>query len=109
MATNPPERRRQKRTRIEVPVKIRPQTAGEVELSAQTRDLSSAGIFLYSDAAVEPGAKFELVLMLPPELGLGVEGWTVCQASVVRVEECDGKGLGIAATFDRIEVLPVLS
>ena len=44
--------------------------------------------------------------MLPPGLGFGLGGWTLCQASVVRVEQSDGKGMGIAATLDRIEWLP---
>ena len=52
------------------------------------------------------GSKLELVLMLPSGLGLGPGGWTLCEASVVRVEKTDGKGVGIAATLDRIELLP---
>jgi hypothetical protein len=46
--------------------------------------------------------------MLPANLGLGPGGWTLCEATVVRVEESDGKGLGVAATLDRIELLPEL-
>jgi hypothetical protein len=58
---------------------------------------------------MKAGSKLELVIMLPPGLGFGSGGWTVCQASVVRVEESDGKGIGIAATLDRIEWLPEIS
>jgi PilZ domain len=107
LPTNPPERRRAERTHVQVPVRVRPQ--GGPEQSAITRDLSSSGIFLYSEAALEPGTKLELVVMLPPGLGLGSGGWTLCQASVVRVEQSDGKRLGIAATLDRIDLLPELS
>jgi hypothetical protein len=71
-----------------------------------TRDLSSSGIFLYSEAGMKAGSKLELVIMLPPGLGFGLGGWTLCQASVVRVEQSDGKGMGVAATLDRIEWLP---
>jgi len=39
-------------------------------------------------------------------MGFGPGGWTLCEASVVRVEESDGKGLGVAATLDRIALLP---
>jgi c-di-GMP-binding flagellar brake protein YcgR len=102
----PTDRRTEKRTPVSVPVKVRKPDAPEI--SAVTRDLSSSGIFLYSDSAFEPGAKLELVLMLPASLGLGMGGWTLCQASVVRVEKGGGKGVGVAATFDRIEVLPEL-
>lgn len=74
-----------------------------------TRDLSESGVFLYSESALEAGAKLELVIMLPGGLGLGPGGWTLCQASVVRVEESDGKRVGVAATLDRIELLPELT
>jgi len=40
---------------------------------------------------------------------VGGGGWTLCEASVVRVEQKDGKRLGVAATLDRIELLPELS
>ena len=58
---------------------------------------------------MKAGSKLELVIMLPPGLGFGSGGWTLCEASVVRVEEADGKGMGIAATLDRIEWLPEIS
>jgi hypothetical protein len=92
-----------------VPVKLRPKDSKGSEQSALTRDLSSSGIFLYSESALEPGAKLELVVMLPSKLGLGSGGWTLCQASVVRVEQSEGKGIGIAATLDRIDQLPELT
>ena len=105
------ERRRQTRTPVQLPVKIRPKveqgTQGP-EHSGLTRDLTSSGIFLYTDSALEPGAKLELVLMFPPSLGLGAAGWTLCEASVVRVEPSEGNGIGIAATLDRVERLPEL-
>ena len=103
-----PERRSQERTPVRVPVKVRPQNDG-AEQSAVTRDLSSSGIFLYSESALEAGAKLELVVMLPGGLGFGPGGWMLCQASVVRVEKSDGKGVGVAATLDRIERLPELT
>jgi hypothetical protein len=89
---------------VRAPVKVR--KSDGTEASGLTRDLSSNGIFLYSESGMEAGSKLELVVMLPPDLGLGPGGWTLCQASVVRVEKTDGKGVGIAATLDRIELLP---
>ena len=106
-----PDRRRRTRTPVELPVKIRPkgdQGISGPEHSGLTRDLTSSGIFLYTNSPFEPGAKLELVLMLPPELGLGAAGWTLCEASVVRVEPSGGRGIGVAATLDRIEHVPEL-
>jgi hypothetical protein len=97
------DRRSQQRVPVRVPVKVRHEGAVRQGL---TRDLSSTGIFLYSEPGIKSGSKLELVIMLPPGLGLGPGGWTLCEASVVRVEGSGDKGIGIAATFDRIARLP---
>jgi len=104
MTNERPERRSGQRRPVQVPVRVR--KSDGTERSGVTRDLSSNGIFLYSETGLEAGSKLELVVMLPPELGVGAGGWTLCQASVVRVEQKDGQGIGVAATLDRIEMLP---
>ncbi len=101
------DRRSEPRQAAQLPVKVR--KADGTEQEGLTRDLSSNGIFLYSDGALESGSKLELVVMLPAELGFGPGGWTLCEASVVRVEQANGKGVGIAATLDRIELLPEIT
>jgi PilZ domain len=100
------ERRSRERMPVRVPVKVRHEGC---EYAGLTRDLSFSGIFLYSESGMKAGSKLELVIMLPPGLGLGPGGWTLCEASVVRVEESEGKGMGVAATIDRIELLPEIS
>jgi hypothetical protein len=102
-STESEERRAKQRTPVRVPVKVRYEGS---EQEGLTRDLSSTGIFLYSEPGLKPGSKLELVIMLPPGLGFGSGGWTLCEASVVRVEPCGGAKLGVAATFDRVEWLP---
>jgi PilZ domain len=100
------ERRSGPRAAVRVPVKVRHQGN---EHEGLTRDLSSSGVFIYSESGMKAGSKLELVIMLPPDMGLGPGGWTLCEASVVRVEESDGKGIGIAATLDRIALLPEIT
>ncbi len=100
------ERRARQRLAVGVPVKVRHEGN---EQQCLTRDLSLSGIFIYSEAGIKAGSKLELVIMLPAGLGLGPGGWTLCEASVVRVDEYDGKGLGIAATLDRVALLPEIS
>jgi len=100
------ERRSGQRVPVESPVTVRKPDGSESQ--GLTRDLSNNGIFLYSEAGMAEGSKLELVVMLPPGLGLGLGGWALCQASVVRVEQAGSKGVGIAATLDRIELLPQL-
>ncbi len=101
--TTSTERRSGQRTPVRVPVKVRHEGS---EHEGLTRDLSSSGIFLYSEPGMKPGSRLELVIMLPPGLGFGSGGWTLCEASVVRLEKSDGKQIGIAATFDRVAWLP---
>jgi hypothetical protein len=103
--TTTTDRRSGSRAAVRVPVKVRHEGG---EHQALTRDLSSSGIFIYSESGMKAGSKLELVIMIPPGLGLGPGGWTLCEASVVRVEESDGKGIGVAATLDRIALLPEL-
>jgi hypothetical protein len=100
------DRRAGQRLPVSVPVKLRHEGS---EHQGLTRDLSSTGIFLYTESGMKAGSKLELVIMLPPGLGLGPGGWTLCEASVVRVEESEGKGMGVAATIDRIDFLPEIS
>ena len=104
MPESAPERRSRQRLSARLPVKLRQPDGTEVD--ATTRDLSSSGIFLYSEKGLEPGTKLELVITVPASLGIGSGGWALCQASVVRVEQGTGNGVGVAATLDRIELLP---
>jgi hypothetical protein len=120
------DRRQGERMPVRVPVKVRHEGT---EYPGLTRDLSSSGVFLYSETGLKPGSKLELVIMLPPGIGLGSGGWTLCEASVVRIEDqveerieeplengmasgvrsSPRKRVGIAATLDRIALLPELS
>jgi hypothetical protein len=99
------DKRLRARVAVSVPATVKsPDTV--VEQPALTRDLSMGGIFLYTDQRIAEGSKLEIVLILPAELGLGEKQWACCQASVVRVEDSGGPRFGVAATIDRMEVLP---
>jgi hypothetical protein len=88
-----------------VPVKINAKTG--VVQTGHTRDLSSNGIFLYTDAHLSEGSELEIILVLPPELTDGEKRWACCQASVVRVEPSGQDGnFGLAASIRRFELMP---
>ena len=98
------DRERRSGTRIATRVSTRVRMAQGADHTAQTRDVSANGIFLYTNSKMEKGAEVELVLILPPELTAGEKCWVCCQATVVRVEE--GPEGGVAAQIRRMDLLP---
>ena len=101
------ERRSRSRLVKRLPVRLR-STPGSTEVTAHTRDVSSNGVFLYTQSRLVEGAEVELVLILPPELTAGEKFWVCCHAQVVRVEN-QGRQFGVAAEIQRIDVLPEVS
>jgi hypothetical protein len=101
------ERRSKQRLATRTPVTVR-HADPPVESAAHTRDVSTNGIFLYTQSRMIEGSDVELVLILPPELMGGKKSWVCCHARVVRVEAGAGKDFGVAAEIRRMEVLPEL-
>jgi hypothetical protein len=97
------ERRSGRRIATRVPTRVR--TSQGSEQAAQTRDVSSNGVFLYTQSRIEAGTDVELVLILPPELTSGEKCWVCCQATIVRVEE-SGQEFGVAAQIRRMDLMP---
>ena len=102
MGTNS-ERRSGTRVAARIPTRVR--TARGADHTAQTRDVSANGVFLYTKSRMEKGAEVELVLILPPEVTTGEKCWVCCQATIVRVEE-EGREFGVAAQIRRMDILP---
>jgi hypothetical protein len=100
-----PDSERRSGTRFQTRVPTRVRTAEGIDHTAQTRDVSANGVFLYTKSRIEAGSEVELVLILPPELTSGEKCWVCCQATVVRVED-DGSEFGVAAQIRRMDILP---
>ncbi len=99
------DRRSRQRIPASVPVSIKaPQ--GNLQITGQTRDLSTSGIFLYTNSHISEGSELEMVLILPPELTRGEKRWVCCQASVVRVEDKADGNFGVTASIRNIDILP---
>ena len=100
------DRRARQRFPVHVPVSVKTGN-GSVQEATQTRDLSTAGVFVYTSSRMQEGSDLELILVLPPEITFSDRRWVCCQASVVRVEENAGQGnYGVAAVIKRFDVLP---
>jgi hypothetical protein len=99
------DRRSRPRVVTALPVRIRG-AATNAELSAQTRDVSANGVFLYTNSRMAEGSDVDLVLILPPELTAGEKCWVCCHARVLRVEQGPGRDFGVAAEIRRMDILP---
>jgi len=81
--------------------------AGAERAQVELKDVSSRGLFFFTQAKVEENTKLEIVLMMPPELQEIGRQWVCCQATVVRVEKDQAnQKVGVAAVIDRCEALP---
>ncbi len=98
------ERRSRNRLVKRVDVGVR-NAQDSTQHTAHTRDVSTNGVFLYTQSRLVEGAQLELVMMLPPEFTGGEKCWVCCQAQVCRVERL-GQHFGVAAEIQRIEALP---
>jgi len=107
--TTPPvrvERRVGQRFSFLIPFSVR-QVATGVGGSGFTQDLSSRGVFFYTDLPLEEGAEVEITLKMPSEITLGESMPVRCLGRVLRVAPPEGgQRNGIAVRFDSYEYLP---
>jgi len=61
------------------------QPAGSVEGAGFTQDLSSRGVFFFTDAPLTEGAEIELTLRMPSEITLGESMLVRCRGRILRV------------------------
>jgi len=116
MTTSPSriERRVGQRFSYHLPVFIR-QVSGSLQGMGFTQDLSSRGVFFFTDLPLTEGSEIEVTLRMPSEITLG-EGMPVrCRGRVLRVTAPvaglnAGPGaetkIGVAVRLDGYEYLP---
>jgi hypothetical protein len=109
------ERRVGQRFPFLLPVSLREASSG-IEGLGFTQDLSSRGIFFFTDAALHEGAEIELTLNMPSEITLGETMRVRCRGRILRVVKRSDPGLpevpaqsetqvGVAVRFDEYEYL----
>lgn len=77
-----------------------------IERQAQTRDVSFRGLYFTIEADILAGSTLEFILTLPREITMAGDVHIRCTASVIRVDDFEGRR-GIAARIERYEFLPV--
>ena len=80
-----------------------------------TQDLSSRGVFFFTDAPLTEGSEIELTLRMPSEITLGESMPVRCRGRILRVVRPPAAGssaspgetkIGVAVRFDGYEYLP---
>lgn len=99
------ERRASRRFTMALPVKLRPETPGDGDIVARTRDVSFKGLYFLTDRGYEVGAKIDFLLTLPKEITLATDVNIRCLGLVVRRETVNGRA-GVAARIERYEFVP---
>ena len=118
MTTSPVrvERRVGQRFPYLLPVSFR-QPAFGIEGVGFTQDLSSRGVFFFTDAPLVEDAQIELTLKMPSEITLGESMPVRCHGRILRVTRpaapvsgtCSGLAetkIGVAVRLERYEYLP---
>ena len=119
--TTPPvgiERRVGQRFPYLLPLSLR-QTGTSVEGLGFTQDLSSRGVFFFTNAPLTEGSEIELTLRMPSEITLGESMPVRCRGRVLRVvrpaatsiPDCSGTAqaeakIGVAVRLEGYEYLP---
>jgi hypothetical protein len=118
MTTSPVrvERRVGQRFQYLLSVSLRDPNSG-TESVGFTQDLSSRGVFLFTDAPLVEGAQIELTLKMPSEITLGESMPVRCRGRILRVTRpaaalfgaCSGISetkIGVAVRLEQYEYLP---
>ena len=83
-----------------------------------TQDLSSRGVFLFTDASLTEGSEIELTLRMPSEITLGEDMPVCCRGHILRVvrpaeaapraagDHAAETKIGVAVRFECYEYLP---
>ncbi len=100
-----PEQRSARRVPAQGPVTVKVVDGMAQDASAQLRDVSMRGVFIFLSKRVRLGSTLELVLPLPEGLRTADQNWIRCKCRVVRVEEKPSREFGVAAMIEEYEPL----
>ena len=102
MAQPQTEKRSTRRFSLELPVKLVDQEHGVT--TAQTRDVSSRGVYIYLESNIAEGVPLEFVMTLPTEITLSDPIRVRCSGHVLRVEKHNSRQ-GVAVSIDRYDFM----
>jgi len=104
MAQPKEEMRSTRRFALKLPLSVKLDHQQQQDVNAETKDVSSRGVFFYVDSNVTEGSAIEFTLTLPPEITLTESIRVHCSGHVVRVDHGENKPqVGIAAAIDHYD------
>ena len=76
-----------------------------------TQDVSSRGVFFFTEAPLTEGSEIELTLKMPSEITLGDSMRVRCRGRILRIvkpplNSADSAKIGVAVRFDGYDYLP---
>ena len=102
MAQPQSEKRSTRRSSLELPIKLVDQ-AREIT-TAQTRDVSSRGVYIYLESEIAKGSPLDFVMTLPTEITLSDPIRVHCYGRVLRVEKQNDRQ-GVAVSIDSYDFI----
>jgi len=102
MAQPQSEKRSTRRFSLELPIKLVDQ-AREIT-TAQTRDVSSRGVYIYLESEIAKGSPLDFVMTLPTEITLSDPIRVHCYGRVLRVEKQNDRQ-GVAVSIDSYDFI----
>jgi hypothetical protein len=76
------------------------------EISTQSKDVSSHGVYFFLEQPIKSGSPLEILLTLPEAVTQGEPVRVRCEARVQRTESAGEGRVGIAAKIERYRFLP---
>src|SRR5215471_2850939 len=80
------ERREARRFTMALPLRILSRNHSQVELTAQTRDVSYRGLYFLTDGKFDIGYEIEFMIKLPQQITQSGDVNIRCYGTVVRIE-----------------------
>ncbi len=91
---------------MKLPLNVRlANSAPSADLSTQTEDVSSRGVYFYLPKDVKSGSTIEIVMTLPHEVTMAGPVRVRCTGRVARTELRGDAKIGVVAAIERYEFL----
>ena len=103
MAQPQPEKRSTRRFVLDLPIAVKFLDNQPQDVTGNTRDVSSRGVFFYMDAKIDEGSPIEFVMTLPSEITQTEPIRVHCSGRVVRVEDETETEKGVAVAIEKYD------